>query len=87
MMRGTSHIFVTMLCMHRNANGGPYSMPVHLRLTSVLGDAVYDTLPDWGGGQVGSVRNPMRKYCRTNAAIVALAWRPLQRHANEDLAT
>lgn len=42
-----------MLCMHRNANGGPYSMPVHLRLTSVLGDSVYDTLPDWGGGQVG----------------------------------
>jgi hypothetical protein len=27
-------------------------MPVHLRLTSVAGDAVYDTLPGWGGGPV-----------------------------------
>lgn len=27
-------------------------MPVQLRLTSVLGDVVYDTLPGWSGGQV-----------------------------------
>ena len=26
-------------------------MPVQLRLTSVLGDVVYDTLPGWDGGQ------------------------------------
>ena len=64
-----------MLCMHRNANGGPYSMPVRLRLTSVLGDAVYDTLPDWGGGQVRRFLGPTRMFCQRqlNAAVVALA--------------
>jgi len=27
-------------------------MPVQLRLTSVIGDTVTDTLPSWSGGQV-----------------------------------
>jgi hypothetical protein len=73
-----------MLCLRRNANGGPYSMPVRLRLTSVLGDSVYDTLPDWGGGQVGGILGPTWKFCQPHAAV-ALALSAL--HTEELLAT
>lgn len=44
--------FNIYVLLRRNANGGPYSMPVQLRLTSVLGDTVLDQLRDWQGGEV-----------------------------------
>ena len=34
-----------------NANGGTYTCPLHIRLTSVLGDVIEDWVPSSQGGQ------------------------------------
>ena len=37
---------------HWAANGGPFTFPIKIRLTSVNNDTVYDTIPSLSGGQV-----------------------------------
>jgi hypothetical protein len=53
-------------------------MPVKLRLTSVLGDAVFDSLPDWGGGQVGSLAHTVAPVQYMHYGCMTVLWRLLR---------
>ena len=58
-----------------NANGGTYNHPLHIRLTSVLGDVVEDWIPSSKGGQ-GNAQFAEAKPDPTGAAAGALPLTP-----------
>lgn len=58
-----------------NANGGTYNHPLHIRLTSVLGDVVEDWIPSSKGGQ-GKAQFAEDKPDPTAAAAGALPLTP-----------
>lgn len=58
-----------------NANGGTYNHPLHIRLTSVLGDVVEDWIPSSKGGQ-GTAQFAEAKADPAGAAAGALPLTP-----------
>ena len=53
---------------HWAANGGPYTFPINIRLTSVRNDTVLDVLPSLSGGQVGISGTTLEKLTQYTAA-------------------